>query len=174
MAWILSSPSSASKESLRLLSKIHHVRATLDCGPPRPLHEWDSALTVRRPKPLIPLTTAPHRVSAISMSSFPAATMTRAARTTARASTGALIAITASETTSFVAKAFMRSFCDNLFFFSRRVVAPRTGVSLTRDVPLTSEPITLKVIAFLEFVDQLSCRLGLTRTCGESGAEMPF
>jgi hypothetical protein len=56
------------------------------------------------------------------MSSFPAATITRAAKIIPRASTGAVMAITANETTSFVVKAFMRSFLTPFpFLTSRRV-----------------------------------------------------
>src|SRR5882724_2692495 len=100
------------RKPAKMLWKAHDIRATLDCGSPRLLRDWDSALTVRRPKPLSPLTTAPLRVSVNSMSPFSATTMARAARIKPNASTGAVIAITASETTSFVVKAFMRSFCN--------------------------------------------------------------
>jgi hypothetical protein len=86
------------------------VRATLACGPPRLLRDWDSALTVRRPKPLIPLSTAPHRVSAKSSSSFPPATIALAPISRANANTGAVIRITTSDTNSLGVIAFMR-FC---------------------------------------------------------------
>lgn len=146
MAWYLVRFLPRRKKSSRsLLSETHDVRATLDCGPPRLLRDWDSALTVRRPKPLIPLTTAPHRVSDNSMSSFPAATMTRAARTTPNASTGAVIAITASETTSFVVKAFMRSFCNTCSTFFATRPLPRDESLLNKRRATNPETNNVKV-----------------------------
>lgn len=172
MAWVPRSPSSASKESSRrLLRQPHDVRATLDCGPPRLLRDRDSALTVRRPKPLIPLTTAPLRVSANSMSSFPAATITRAATTRPSASTGAVIAITASETTSLVVKAFMRSLCEHLLFFAtRRCLA--MNISLNKGRATNCEPTTLSKCRSLRLIDRLNCRPGFTRRSGRTREEI--
>lgn len=129
------SPSFSSKESSRGLLTSHDVRATLECGPPWRLRDWDSALTVRRPKPLIPLTTAPHRVSAKSRNSFPGVTVL-IARTSPSASTGAVIAINASDTNSFLVTAFMRFFslCV-LSAVRRRVRGVANDHCLSSDVP---------------------------------------
>ncbi len=126
MAFGLRLPSSASKEGSRnLLSRPHELRVKLDCDPPRLLPDWDATLTVRRPKPLIPLTTAPHRVNARSSSSFPATTIIRAAMMMPSASTGAVSAITASETSSFVVNALMRSLFNTFSLFRDALFASR-------------------------------------------------
>jgi hypothetical protein len=92
---------------------------------------------VRRPKPLIPLTTAPHRVSANNSSSWPDATVALA-RTTPSASIGAVITIPASDTYSFVVNAFMRFCVASIDLFAMQV-APRMNAVVTRDVPSSSQ-----------------------------------
>ena len=80
------------------------------CDPLRLAREQRSAPTVRRPKPLTPLTTAPHRVSANRKTSLPVAYIARMPLIRANANNGAVIAMIASDTNSFVVIAFfMRS-----------------------------------------------------------------
>src|ERR1041385_1447632 len=109
------------------------MRATLDCGPPRLLRDWESLLTVRRPKPLIPLTTAPLRVSINSKNSLPPVKV-RIAKTTPNANTGAVMRINANETNSFAVIAFMRHSLWRAI--SRASVASRVTFALTTSVPL--------------------------------------
>lgn len=109
LVWLVLVPRPTLK-SWRVVLKVnsHDVRATPDCGPLRLLLTGESVLAVRRPKPLIPLRTAPHRVSASSRNPFPEATNAPAPDTTASANTKAATAITACDTNSFTMNCFMR------------------------------------------------------------------
>jgi hypothetical protein len=140
------SPSSASKERSRALRrKTHDVRATLECGPLRLLRDWGWALAVRRPKPLIPLTTAPHRVSANRKRPLPRATVALAPIATASASTGAVTTMTASDTNSLVVNDFMRFLVvPNPTLLSRCCIASRLTIVITRHVPWAHEAVKIR------------------------------
>ena len=131
----------------------HDVRATLECDPLRLLRNWGWTLIVRRPKPLIPLTTAPHRVSANSKNSFPAATVARRLPIRASANKGAMIAIAASDRNSFVVIAFMR-FCVASLLCLRCGIASLTKLVFTRPMPCTLNAMNSSVRLVFDLVDE--------------------
>ena len=96
-----------SKGKTREVANTHELRATLDVALRGSCGSGLLALIVRRLKPFIPLTTAPHRVSTNSRNSLPDATVARTPSTRPNAKTGAVSRITANETNSLVVKAFM-------------------------------------------------------------------
>ena len=110
-------------------------------------------MTVRRPKPLIPLTTAPHRVSANSKNSFPAATVARRLPIRASANKGAMIAIAASDRTSFVVIAFMR-FCVASLLCLRCGIASLTKLVFTRLMPCTLNAMNTSVRLVFDLVEE--------------------
>ena len=120
---------------------------------------------------MIPLTKAPQRVIARSRSSFPAANITRAARATPSASTGAVIAITASETTSFVVRVFMRILLVTFFsFFATRPCFANDYV-LNKERAIAQKTENTRKTALLWSRWPLSCRPGFTRTMDQAREE---
>lgn len=150
------------ESSRAFASKAHDLRATLECGPLRLPRESGSSLTVRRPKPLIPLTTAPHRVNANSKNSCPAATVARRLPIRASANKGAMIAIAANDADSFVVSAFMR-FCFASRLCSRCGIASLTNLVFTTPMPCALKAMNIGVRLILGLVDEPVCRHGFTK-----------